>query len=171
MANSALRPRDVSDLKGRIAEAFVEAIFRHAGYRVSRAGREANVQRLGKVGAGEFLPDFVVWKSVPSSAAERFLRRMLNVEVKYRVDLQRFLSRECATLVATVKPQWPDLLFVLVTDHPDPDRSCFQVIDVATCGDGVPRTTDLHRVAELDIYPTTVEEYEGLVKEIFPLFG
>lgn len=32
---------DLSNLKGRIAEALVESIFRQAGYTVSRLGRES----------------------------------------------------------------------------------------------------------------------------------
>ena len=51
-------------LKGRIAEAFVESIFRRAGYTVSRVGRESQVHRLVKLGADEFLPDFLVRKRV-----------------------------------------------------------------------------------------------------------
>lgn len=49
-------------LKGRIAEAFVEAIFQRAGYSVSRVGRESQVQRLVKIGTDEFLPDFLIRK-------------------------------------------------------------------------------------------------------------
>lgn len=49
---------EVDDLKGRIAEALVESIFRRASYRVARVGRESSVQGLVKVGASEFSPDF-----------------------------------------------------------------------------------------------------------------
>ena len=34
---------DVNDLKGRMAEALVESIFRRAGYRVAQVGRESHV--------------------------------------------------------------------------------------------------------------------------------
>ena len=40
----------VEDLKGRVAEAFVETIFRRAGYTVSRIGRESQGQRLREGG-------------------------------------------------------------------------------------------------------------------------
>jgi hypothetical protein len=34
-----------------------------------------------------------------------------------------------------------------------------------------PVTLDLHMVPGLDVYRRTVEEYEGLVREIFPILG
>jgi hypothetical protein len=37
---------DVNALKGRIAEALVEGIFRRAGYDVALVGRESRVQQL-----------------------------------------------------------------------------------------------------------------------------
>ena len=51
MAPRARRGGELETLKGRIAEAFVEAIFRRAGYRVSPAGRESQFQRPVKIGA------------------------------------------------------------------------------------------------------------------------
>jgi hypothetical protein len=62
---------DVNDLKGRVAEALVESIFRRASYRVARVGRESQVHGLVKIGAGEFAPDFLVWKQVFESQAEQ----------------------------------------------------------------------------------------------------
>jgi hypothetical protein len=35
----------------------------------------------------------------------------------------------------------------------------------------MPVTLDLHQVSGLDIFRRTVEEYEGLVREIFPILG
>ena len=57
-----------------------------------------------------------------------------------------------------------------MTDHPSSGRSCFQVLDVAAARSGAPlAAVDLHGVADLDIYRTTVQEYEMLVRQIFPL--
>jgi hypothetical protein len=36
---------------------------------------------------------------------------------------------------------------------------------------GMPTTIDLHSARELDIWEKTVQEYEGLVRQIFPLLG
>jgi len=163
---------DTSALKGRMAEAFVEAIFRRAGFYVARARREAYMPRLVKVGTDEFLPDFLVWKGVPGPPGERPLHRLLSVEVKYRASLGEFLRRHGKELMASVQSEWPELLIVLVTDCPENDRSCFQVIDVRKySGNGRPTTTDLHLVPEVDVWQKTVQEYEGLVRQIFPLLG
>jgi hypothetical protein len=59
---------------------------------------------------------------------------------------------------------------VFVTDHPATGRSSFQVLDLAAVRPGEPLVSvDLHYVTDLDIYLTTVQEYEGLVRQIFPL--
>ena len=61
---------------------------------------------------------------------------------------------------------------ILVTDNPEPGRSCFQVIDLRGYRpDGPLTTADLHHLPLLDIYRSTVEEYEGLVKQVFSLVG
>jgi hypothetical protein len=129
---------DLGGLKGRIAEALVESILRRAGYQVSRLGRESQVHRLIKVGADEFLPDFLVWKPVSGDAMDRHLHRLLTVEVKYRANLIEFLRRHAPAVLAEIKEQWP---------------------------------ADLHEVPALDVYPTTVREYEALVRQIFPLLA
>jgi hypothetical protein len=169
----ATRPRastiDRSGLKGRIAEAFVEAIFRRAGYRVSRIGRESQVQRLIKVGSDEFLPDFLIRKSLAREAGQRPLHKLIPVEVKYRHDVDGFLRTYGRDLFEKVGPAWPDLYVIFVTDNPAPGRSSFQVVDL--CGGSPSATRDLHVVTYLDIYESTVREYEGLVGEIFPLLG
>jgi hypothetical protein len=57
-----------------------------------------------------------------------------------------------------------------VTDHPAAGRSCFQVLDVAAARpDASLATVDLHCVHDFDVYPTTAQEYEALVREIYPL--
>ena len=159
--------RDVNGLKGRIAEAFVEGIFRRAGYIVSRVGRESQVHRLIKIGSDEFLPDFLVRKQVRRDEAGRPLHRLLPLEVKYRRDVEGFMRRYSKEFFGRLSDQWPDLCVVFVTDQPAEGRSCFQIVDFST---GRPTSLqDLHAIPDLDIYETTVREYESLVKQIFPL--
>jgi hypothetical protein len=163
---------DTNALKGHIAEALVENILRRAGYKVSRLGRESQIHRLLKIGADEFLPDFLVWKKVDRSNSERFLHRLLMIEVKYRANLAEYLRSDADAAFSRVQEQWPELFFVFVTDNPDPARSCFQVVDLSDYKSGAPiRTTNLEALSTLDIYPSTVAEYENLVGQIFSLLG
>jgi hypothetical protein len=156
-----------SNLKGRIAEAFVEAVFRRAGYFVSRTGRESQVQRLLKAGSDGYLPDFLIRKAVKRQGSDRPLHRLIPIEVKYRRDLGRFLDRFGHEAFKHAARNCPDVCFVFVTDNPGPGRSCFQVVDLLSNGELV--TRDLHTVKDFEIYETTVLEYEQLIKEIFPL--
>lgn len=170
MSPRAHRRGETETLKGRIAEAFVEAIFRRAGYRVSRAGRESQFQRMVKIGADGFLPDFLLHRPAGTTPSGRPLHRLIPVEVKYRASVEEFLASHGDELLLRVGEQWPELCIVFVTDRPGPGRACFQVIDLATTRPGEPLVTvDLHHVHDLDIYLTTVQEYEGLVKQIFPI--
>ncbi len=170
MAPRARRGGEIESLKGRIAEAFVESIFRRAGYRVSRAGRERQFQRLVKIGTDEFLPDFLLHKPAGATPAGRPLHRLIPVEVKYRASVEDFLRSHGDELLARLGEQWPELCLVFVTDHPASGRSCFQVLDVAVARPGAPlATVDLHYVHDFDVYVTTAQEYEGLVRQIFPL--
>lgn len=156
-------------LKGRIGEAFVESIFRRAGYKVSRLGRESQVQQMLKTGSSEFLPDFLVWKAVEVNDAAP-LARMFNVEVKYRRDIPSFLQRFAGEFLADVVEQWRDLYVVLVTDDPEPGRSCFQVLQLRD-RDASLAPVNLWEVEELGVYRSTAEEYEDLVKQVFSLLG
>ena len=163
---------DTSVLKGRIAEALVENILRRAGYRVSRLGRETQVQRLLKINDDEFLPDFLAWKAVPTPGRERRLHRLVMIEVKYRASLGTFLHREGHTIFSQLSERWPELYLILVTDHPAAERSCFQVADMSVYAPDRPIVTvDLHDVGELDIFPSTVAEYDNLVRSLFSLLN
>lgn len=167
MTRRGRRGDEISGLKGRIAEALVEAIFQRTGYLVSRVGRERQVQRLVKIGSDEFLPDFLLRKSVAETTSGRPLHQLIPVEVKYRASVEEFLRTHGDEWFSQVGEQWPELCIVFVTDHPAPGRSCFQVIDLAATRPGEPLVSvDLHQARELDIYATTVREYEGLVKQI-----
>lgn len=163
---------DTNGLKGRIAEAFVEGILRRAGYQVALVGRESRVQHLLKVGRDRFLPDFLVWKPIEDPAASWPPCRLAGIEVKYRRDVDAYVRGDLAKDAEAVAAEWPELYFVLVTDHPDTGRSCFQAIrprDVRA--DTSPSTIDLHEVPELDIYKRNVEEHERLARQLLPLLG
>jgi hypothetical protein len=147
-----------SYLKARISEALVESMFMRVGFEVSRSGQEA--------GPGEFLPDFMATKAIVRPDSDRPLHQLLPVAVKYCPDAAEFARLE-GPQFSVWATQWPSLCLVVVTAHPDEGRSCFQVVDLAE-GDG--RTTqDLDKVPLLDIYATTVREYEHLVKSLFRL--
>jgi hypothetical protein len=160
---------DINNLKGRFAEAFVESIFRRAGYHVARTGRESQVPGLVRRGPGEFTPDFLLWRKVQ----EPDLHRLLALEVKYRANVVRFVEEEVDALAERVRPQWPELYCVVVTDTPDNGRSCFQAFTLKDWPAGGARgeLVDLHKLPELEIYPTTVAEYEALVRATFGLLS
>ena len=156
---------DLRVLKGRIAEAVMEAMFRRAGYRVSRVGREAHIPALMRVGRGDYQPDFLLWKPEPGDPPDPHLHRVLAVEVKYRWNLAEFIRQELPSLARDVRDQWPDLYYVLVTDNPEGERSCFQVFSVKD--EPVASSfRNLHEVPAFDIYFSTVREYQNLVTAI-----
>jgi hypothetical protein len=170
MAPRARRGGEIEGLKARIAEAFVESIFRRAGYRVSRASREIQTQRPLRIGADEFLPDFLLHKPAGETPAGRLRHRLIPIGVKYRASVEEFLRSHGDELLGRLGAQWPALCLVFVTDHPAPGRSCFQVLELAATPPGAPlASVDLHYVRDFDVYLTTVQEYEGLVRGIFPL--
>ena len=159
----------ISLLKGRMAEALVEAVFKRARYTVARVGQMPAPVRSGHT---EFIPDFMVWRALDGPSLGHHSYRLVAIEVKYRADLEDYLCRDSPSRSAEVAQQWPELYQILVTDRPECGRSCFQAIHVSPLHAGtVPVTLDLHKVPGLDIYARTLEEYEGLVREIFPILG
>ncbi len=159
---------DTNLLKGRVAEAFVEDLFRQSGYKVCRLGRESHVERLLKAGKAEFAPDFLTWKPVPQPSGGPPLHRLFCVEVKYRASIADFLRRPESQLLTEAGAQWPDLHVVIVTDRPEPGRSCFQLLVLAQPNpDAARATTDLHTTPCLGISEAASKEYETLVPQIF----
>ena len=159
-------------LKGRMAEALVEGIFKRAQYTVARVGRETHMPSLMRSGRMEFVPDFVVWRVLDEPSLGHHSYRLLALEVKYRSDLEGYLRRDSRSRSPEVARQWPELYEIIVTDRPEPGRSCFQAVHVSALPEGMPPVTlYLHLVPCLDVYRKTVEEYEGLVREIFPILG
>jgi hypothetical protein len=161
---------DITLLKGRMAEALVEGIFKRAQYMVARVARETQVSALMRTGRS--VPDFVVWKSLdePSLGHRSYL--LLAIDVKYCATVEDHLGRAKPARSPEVALQWPELYEILVTDRPEVGRSCFQAVHVSILPPVTPPSTlDLHQVPGLDIFRRTVEEYEGLVREVFPLIG
>ena len=159
---------DVSGLKGRIGEALVEGILREARFKVSRLGRESQVQQLLKTGSSEFVPDFLIWKPVDELRDGVPLHRLLSVEVKYRSNVEEFLRRFGNDLISRVGEQWRELYVVFVTDHPAAERSCFQVLDFQEPATDAPLgTIDLYEAQMFGISKSIIEEHERLVSQLF----
>lgn len=160
----------LSTLKGRIGEAFVETVLRQAFYKVSRLGRESQLQHMFKIRRSEFLPDFLVWKGVGTSPEGAPLHRILCVEVKYRANIQDYLRQYGAELLSNIGEDWPELYVIFVTDHPDEGRSCFQLLHLGDSDADSPLSTiDLHEARALGIRKDLVDRQTELVTQVFSL--
>ena len=158
---------DLLEAKSRIAEALVESIFRRARYEV-RPFRSTIALPL-RLGREDFSPDFRITQTSPDGDERDFL-----LEVKYRPSIDQFISvenqRGDKSIFYMARRQWPSLYFVLVTERPEPQRSCFQALAFESLRAGEPfRTVDLAEVKELGLFPHNVEDHEELVRRIFEL--
>lgn len=153
---------DLYDTKSRIAEAFVESIFRRAQYTIAPF-RSAHVAL--RIGREDFSPNFTV---STENDPPRFL-----VEVKYRGSIEQFIAlenqRRESSIFVLARKHWPSLYFVLVTDHAEPGRSCFQAIAAASAGTNPFTTIDLVELTELKIFKQNVEDHERLLLRLFDL--
>src|SRR5881628_3995646 len=143
------RTMDLLEVKSRIAEALVEAIFRRARYQIRPFRNNTSPLRFGRE---DFSPDFRVSSETDSdNGGGEFL-----VEVKYRPSAYQFVSVENQrgerSIFYMARRQWPNLYFILVTDRPESGRSCFQAIRSEERRVGKPfRTVDLVELKELRI--------------------
>jgi len=158
---------DLLEVKSRIAEALVESIFRRARYDVRPFGAEHAPLRFGRE---DFSPDFRACQASENGAGGREVL----VEVKYRPSIEQFISVENQrgerSVFLLARRQWPALYFVLVTDRPEPGRSCFQAIPFTRLTPGEPfRTVDLDQLKELKIFPANIGDHEELVRRIMGL--
>jgi hypothetical protein len=159
---------DLLEIKGRIAVALVESIFRRAGFALAPVVHPDTAPRQGRE---DLIPDFqAISTSTTGGAAEP----AHVVEVRYRPQVGQYLLIESQrgphSLFAVARRQWPDLFFVFVTDHPEPGRSCFQVVDLAAWSAGsAVAAADLHAHAGLRIFRQNVEEHEALLRRMFAL--
>ena len=152
---------DPYETKSRIAEAFVESIFRRARYRISLLRGAAAL----RIGHEDFSPTFGIGVETDEP---KYL-----VEAKYHPSVDQFTSlenqRRDSSIYMLARRQWPNLVFVLVTDHPSEGRSCFQAVSPGN-GNGRPQTTvDLVEVSELKIFPHNVADHERLLLRLFGL--
>ena len=157
---------DLLEAKSRIAEALVESIFRRARYEIVPFRASASPLRFGRE---DFSPDFRVTQANPEGADRDFL-----IEVKYRPSVEQFISvenqRGARSIFLLARRQWPALYFVMVTERPEPGRSCFQAVAFETLRSGEPfRTVDLTEVKEFGLFPHNIEDHEELVRRIFAL--
>jgi hypothetical protein len=157
---------DLLEAKSRIAEALVESIFRRARYEIAPFRASASPLRFGRE---DFSPDFRITQPNPEGADRAFL-----IEVKYRPSVEQFISVENQrgerSIFLLARRQWPSLYFVMVTERPEPGRSCFQAVAFETLRTGEPfRTVDLLEVKEFGLFPHNVEDHEELVRRIFAL--
>jgi hypothetical protein len=157
---------DLLEAKSRIAEALVESVFRRARYDVVPYRASTAPLRLGRE---DFSPDFRVSQANPEGGDRGFL-----VEVKYRPSVDQFISvenqRGDRSIFLLARRQWPSLYFVLVTERPEPGRSCFQAVTFETLRPGEPfRTVDLVEVKEFGLFAHNIEDHEELVRRIFEL--
>jgi len=157
---------DLLEAKSRIAEALVESIFRRARYEVQRYRPASMPLRFGRE---DFSPDFSA-----TMPGDNGTTRQLLIGVKYRPYVEQFLSVENQrgerSVFLLARRQWPSLYFILVTDHPEPGRSCFQAIPLDRLQPREPiQTLDLDTLNELRIFRNNVEDHEELVRRIFEL--
>jgi hypothetical protein len=159
---------DLLEAKSRIAEALVESIFRRAQYEVQPYDVGHMPLRFGRE---DFSPDFCATISAANGAPGELL-----VEVKYRPSIEQFISVENQrgerSMFLLARRQWPALYFVLVTDRPEPGRSCFQAVPFDRMRPGEPfRTLDLDQLNELRIFRNNVADHEELVRRIMGLLA
>jgi hypothetical protein len=157
---------DLHETKDRIAVALVESIFRRARYPIRAFRPEARGATLSRE---DLAPSF--WVTVPASAGGP--GRELLVDVSYRPFVGPFIALEAQRRESSVfllaRRHWPTLRFVLVTDHPEPGRSCFQCVVV---GPGAHLgTVDLAKMEEFGIFAHNVADHEDLLFRIVAMLG
>jgi hypothetical protein len=159
---------DLLEIKGRIAVALVESVFRRAGFTVAPAPTAEPVPRQGRE---DLVPDFQA--TLPPDPGGPAPAPCI-IDVRYRPQVSQYLLIEAQrgphSLFTVAKRQWPSLVFVFVTDHPEAGRSCFQVVDLGPWSIGSAVTAlDLHAHDALRIFRQNVEEHEALLRRMFTL--
>jgi hypothetical protein len=159
---------DLLEIKGRIAVALVESIFRRAGFALAPPVAAEPAPRQTRE---DLVPDF---QATLPAASDGSVAVPCVVEVRYRPQIAQYLLIEAQrgphSLFTIAKRQWPSLVFVFVTDHPEPGRSCFQVVDLGSWTGGRTVTAlDLHAHEALRIFRHNVEEHEALLRRMFTL--
>jgi hypothetical protein len=161
---------DLLDIKGRIALALVESIFRRAGFALSAVDQREVPPHLSR----DDLPDFAARRSPAAPEAPEEAARL--VEVRYRLDVTHYLAienqRGLRSVFAQAKRQWPGLIFVFVTDHAGAGRSGFQALDLGPWRPGETLSAvDLFTHQGLAIFRQNVEEHEVLLRRMLALLA
>jgi hypothetical protein len=157
---------DLFDAKSRVAKALVESIFRRARFDVHPLRAESAPRRIG---GEDISPDFSVTRHDGEGGA-------LLLAVWYRTSIEQFVSVETRraerSTVALARRQWPTLRIVLVTDRPEPGRSCFQALlaDEPLTGASI-HTADLVEARELEIFSHNITDHEQLLQRILRLLA
>jgi hypothetical protein len=153
---------DLIEAKGRIAEALVESMFRRARYDVAPFKTEQALLRFGRE---DFSPAFRISQRVDDETRSHL------IAVKYRASADQFISvenqRGDRSIFHMMRRHWPTLCFVLVTERPEPGRSCFQAVPFETVRPGDTHTIDLVQVKDFGLFPHNVEDHEELTRRIF----
>src|SRR5262249_13961484 len=95
-------------------------------------------------------------------------------EARYRPPVGQYLliagQPGPHSLFTVAKRQWPTLLFLFRTAHPEGGRAAFRTVRAAAGGPGGAVTAlDLHNHDGLRIFRQNVEEHEALLRRMFAL--
>jgi hypothetical protein len=158
---------DLHQAKGRVAVALVESIFRRARYRV----RPVEGTALSRTVREGFAPDFEASLTTEDGVVRDFL-----IDVAYRPFLGPFIDlenqRRQASIYALARRDWPNLRSVVVTDHPEPARSCFQAIELEAGPSGARlHAVDLADAAEFDLFAQNISDHQELLLRIVALLS
>lgn len=156
---------DLNETKERVAVALVEAIFRRGGYAIHRVAAD----RARRLAPEDLTPSFYV------SARGLFGPHAdVPVGVLYRPFVQPYVAlenqRRQSSMYALARRQWPGFHLVLVTDHPEPGRSCFQAV-VEGEGRVLLETVDLTRAPQLPLRAQDTALYEDLLLRIYAMLS
>ena len=138
---------EIYETKSRIGAALVESIFRRARFEL-KPYQAVGASPL-RFAREDFCPNFL---ATPGEGADR---RNVLVEVKYRPFVEPFIAlenqRNESSIFRLARKHWPEMEFILVTDHPMPGRSCFQSIAFSPVGEPF-HTVDLIELKDLQIF-------------------
>ena len=157
---------DVYEAKDRIAVALVESIFRRARYRVQPYRADDGEPRFVRE---DFAPSFRA-----ALLGDDGVERELLLDVSYRPFVEQFVAlenqRRASSIFVLARRHWMGLRSIVVTDHPETGRSCFQAVVVGDLRSQRPiETVDLADAEELGIFRHNVEDHEELLVRIFAM--
>jgi hypothetical protein len=159
---------DLYEAKDRIAVALAEAIFRRARYEVRPFRPDPAQPRFVRE---DFLPSLQVSTRLEDGSIRAFV-----LDVSYRPFVEQLMAlenqRKDASIFILARRHWPNLRSILVTDHPEPGRSCFQTVAFEGPRETPPLTTaNLAEVDEFRIFPHNVADHEHLMLRIFAMLA